>query len=113
MARSSVCRPLVRLGAALLLAGSGGPLRAVPASVPLQCRQQNGPWRACTMVVEQVGQHWWLVIDDDRVEFTHDGTGRMRLRREGGEWRDVESRWAADTSLCWDGICAKGQIPLD
>jgi len=25
----------------------------------------------------------------------------------------VESRWAADTSLCWDGICALGPIPLD
>jgi hypothetical protein len=37
----------------------------------------------------------------------------MRLRQEGGNWRDVEGRWAADTSLCWDGICALGPIPLD
>ncbi|MCS5698690.1 hypothetical protein NZK32_06510 [Cyanobium sp. FGCU-52] len=113
MARFQVCRPLVRLGAALLLAGSGGPLWAAPASIPLQCRRENGPWRACTMLVEEVGQHWWLVIEGERFEFVHDGTGRMRLRREGGDWRDVESRWAADTSLCWNGICAKGPIPLD
>ena len=113
MALFQVCLPLVRLGAVLLLAGSGGPLGAAPASIPLQCRQQNEPWRACTMVVEEVGQHWWLVIDGDRFEFMHDGTGRMRLRREGGTWRDVESRWAADMSLCWNGICALGSIPLD
>lgn len=113
MARFLVDRSLLRLGAALLLALTGGPIGAAPAPIPLQCRQQNGPWRACTMLVEEVGQHWWLVIEGERFEFVHDGTGHMRLRQEGGDWRDVESRWAADTSLCWDGICALGPIPLD
>jgi hypothetical protein len=113
MAPFLVGRPLALLGAFLLLAGTGAPLCASPTAIPLQCRRQSGPWRACTMLVEQVGQHWWLVIEGDRFEFTHDGTGRMRLRQEGGDWRDVESRWAADTSLCWNGICAFGPIPLD
>lgn len=101
-----------RCGAALLLVATALPLQAQPAGIPLECRLEGGPWRACTMLVEQVGLHWWLVVDDVRYEFVHDGRGTMRLRN-GGAWRTVSSRWAEDTSLCWNGICARGEIPLD
>jgi hypothetical protein len=25
----------------------------------------------------------------------------------------VNSRWIESSSLCWDGVCARGDIPLD
>jgi hypothetical protein len=99
-------------GALLLLATSGLPLLAEPVGIPLECRLKTGPWRPCTMLVEQVGLHWWLVVDDVRYEFEHDGKGTMRLR-DGGGWRRVNSHWAEDMSLCWNGLCARGDIPLD
>lgn len=72
----------------------------------------EGPWQPCRMRVEQVGTHWYLLIGNQQVEFRHDGDGLVRVRQQGA-WRSVTSRWEADTSLCWDGYCARGDIPLD
>lgn len=113
MARFLLFRPLHLLGAVLVVVGTARPLLAAPVGIPLECRRVSGPWQPCTMLVEQVGQHWWLVIGAERFEFFHNGSGRMRLRADGGSWRVVESRWGADSALCWDDICARGEIPLD
>lgn len=83
-----------------------------PFTLPLECRIGQGPWQPCRMQVVQMGLHWYLLIGDQQVEFRHDGHGLVRLRQQGS-WRAVTSRWEADTSLCWDGYCARGDIPLD
>lgn len=83
-----------------------------PFSLALECRIGQGPWQACRMRVEQVGLHWYLLIGEQQVEFRHDGGGTVRLRQQG-YWRSVTSRWEEDTSLCWGGYCARGDIPLD
>jgi hypothetical protein len=81
-------------------------------TLPLECRIAQGPWQPCRMRVEQVGTHWFLLIGEQQVEFRHDGRGVVQLRHQGA-WRPVTSRWVANTSLCWDGYCARGDIPLD
>ena len=80
--------------------------------IPLECRLADGPWRSCQMEVIQVGRHWFLQIGADRFEFTHDGTGKVRLLKDG-IWKEVTPRWAEDQSLCWGEVCARGDIPLD
>jgi len=82
-------------------------------SVPLRCQVNGGAWHECQMVVDQVGSHWQLVLGNDRYGFQHDGRGLVRMRRGSGAWSRVEPRWTADASLCWDGLCAQGAIPLD
>lgn len=82
-------------------------------SVPLRCQVDGGSWRDCRMVVNQVGTHWQLVLGNERYGFRHDGRGLVRMRRGSGAWMPVEARWSAEASLCWDGICAQGAIPLD
>lgn len=84
-----------------------------PSSVPLQCRLHQGPWQQCRMDIQVLGLQWDLVIGDQRLEFRHDGRGTVTMQRPGGPKQSVSSRWAEDTSLCWDGVCAKGAIPLD
>ena len=81
--------------------------------VPLQCRLASGPWRNCNMRVERLGEHWWLELGGRLIEFRHDGHGGVTMRWPGGPWRPATSRWQADGCLCWDGICARGAIPLD
>ena len=102
--RLSLAVGLVVLGAASL---------AAPLSIPLECRLGEGPWRHCSMQVEQIGIHWTLVVEGERYEFRHDGRGSVRMLSSGEGWRPVSSRWNEDTSLCWDGVCARGDIPLD
>ena len=91
---------------------------AVPEGllIPLECRLEQGPWQDCQMRVDQVGAQWWLLIGERQLEFRHDGSGTVTMQGgpgEGGGWRPVSSRWEEDASLCWNGICAKGDIPLD
>ncbi len=83
-----------------------------PAGIPLQCRLGEGPWQACRMRVEAVGAHWVLLVGERRIEFRHDGSGTVTMQ-EQGQVRVVTSRWLEDHSLCWDGTCARGEIPLD
>lgn len=79
----------------------------------LQCRLGNGPWQPCRMEVQDVGLRWALRIGEQRIEFRHSGDGTVRMQKGAGPWQPVTATWQPDTSLCWDGICAKGDIPLD
>jgi hypothetical protein len=65
------------------------------------------------MEVVQMGSHWTLVVGEQRLEFRHDGRGAVTLHSGAGPWRMVTSRWEKQSDLCWDGICARGAIPLD
>jgi hypothetical protein len=84
--------------------------RAQP--IPLECRLVPGNWQACQMDIKTTGHHWFLVVAGERIEFQHDGSGRMRKGRNG-VWQDVTPRWSEDGSLCWDDVCVRGTIPLD
>jgi hypothetical protein len=106
---------LVPLGAALLIAMPGA-RAAAPATtaqaIPLECRLEEGPWQACRMEVKSIGSQWAMVVGGQRWEFRHDGHGNVTMQRPGGTWQPVSSHWDSD-SLCWDGVCARGAIPLD
>ncbi len=98
-------------------AGQGGaPAEAEGAGlVHLDCQVAGGPWQPCDMQVESVGESWKVLVGPHIYEFLHDGTGTVRMRQAPGSapWRTVESSWTADAALCWDGLCARGDIPLD
>ncbi|MAR07473.1 MAG: hypothetical protein CL862_10260 [Cyanobium sp. NAT70] len=85
------------------------------ASPPqLECRQSDQSWSLCRIGQRLPGEDWFLEIGPQRVDFLHNGSGRMTMRiGEKGIWQSVEPRWTADQSLCWGDICARGQIPLD
>lgn len=80
--------------------------------IPLECRIAEGPWQSCLMEVIHLGRHWFLLIGSERFEFIHDGTGQVRIGKKG-VWVEITPRWAADQSLCWGPVCARGDIPLD
>jgi len=109
--------PLLALAAFLAAAISQGQLAALAlpqgSGIPLECRLGDGPWQSCRMEIQEVGSHWFLLVGEQRVEFRHDGTGAVRMQKDTSGWRPVNSRWNEDTSLCWDGVCARGDIPLD
>lgn len=84
-----------------------------PHAIPLLCRLKQQDWRPCSMVVDKVGQHWYLQLEDQRFEFRHNGDGRIQMVRPGDGWHTVESDWDAEGNLCWGQVCAKGDIPLD
>lgn len=87
---------------------------AAGASDPLTCRLQQGPWLPCTMQLDGNGLGWRLRIGAQlSLQFRHDGHGRVHMRRGSEPWQPVQARWLADASLCWDGVCARGAIPLD
>ncbi|MEB3200042.1 MAG: hypothetical protein VKK62_05910 [Synechococcaceae cyanobacterium] len=96
-----------------LLSGNDPALAAEQRMFPLQCRLGNGPWTACAMEVEQIGLEWQLVIGGRRIRFRHDPRGPLRMQEPGRDWRSVDSRWEDSRDLCWDGVCARGDIPLD
>jgi hypothetical protein len=109
---------LVALAVLLLAAGAGagighGARGPTPGALPLECRLGDGPWQACWMEVIEVGRHWVLRVGPRQLEFQHDGRGGVRMQRDGGPWRPVTARWQAPRDLCWDGLCARGEIPLD
>jgi hypothetical protein len=37
----------------------------------------------------------------------------MVQMRASAAWIPVESTWIAGPALCWNGVCAQGDIPLD
>ena len=86
---------------------------AMPAQ-RLTCRLMAGGWQPCTLRLDPDGMGWQLSIGSQlSIRFHHDGRGRVRMQSESQPWRLVEARWLADASLCWDGVCARGPIPLD
>lgn len=84
-----------------------------PQSIPLDCRLADGPWQPCTLTIVALGEHWWLQVGGERLEFRSDGRGGISLRGRGGVIRTVQPVWASDQALCWDGVCTKGELPLD
>jgi hypothetical protein len=91
--------------------GAGEPA----GTVHLDCQLAGGPWQPCDMQVESIGERWRVQVGSRIYEFLHDGSGTVRMRQaRGGEgWREVQSSWTADAALCWDGLCTRGDIPLD
>lgn len=87
--------------------------RGETASPVLQCRQAGEHWSACRMIEHQPGEHWFLDLGAERIEFRHDGRGQVRMRVGEGRWLTVEPRWESDQDLCWGAICARGELPLD
>ncbi|MEB3335688.1 MAG: hypothetical protein VKP70_11965 [Cyanobacteriota bacterium] len=90
----------------------GGLAHGQVPPVPLECQVGQGSWQACQMEIVEPGTHWFLTIGKRRLEFRHGGTGRMRMGQDG-RWREVTPQWRDDRSLCWDGVCVRGEIPLD
>jgi hypothetical protein len=112
-------RPHLFLGmlAATQLVAGPTAWAAVPTAshlaIPLECRLAEGPWQACRMEVVSIGSEWALVVGGQRWEFRHDGRGSVTMQHGEAAWRPVSSRWVDNNSLCWDGVCARGAIPLD
>ena len=74
----------------------------------------EGAWEPCTLHLDRDGMGWKLTIGSQpSIQFLHDGLGNVRMRGGAGGWRKVEAHWLADSSLCWDGVCARGEFPLD
>ena len=84
-----------------------------PLRLPVQCQLSGGPWQQCTMTIQRAGEHWWLQVGAQQLEFRSDGRGQISLKEPSGLTRVVYPRWAEQQALCWDGICAKGEFPLD
>ena len=93
--------------------GVGG-VAAQVQRVPLRCRLAAGPWKDCVMRIEAVGHRWQLELAGQQVDFRHDGSGLVEMRRQtSGRWSTVPSRWSEEQALCWGDVCALGQFPLD
>jgi len=82
-------------------------------NLPLECQLKAGPWQPCTLTIEQMGAHWWLQIGEQRLVFHSDGRGSVTLSDPTGVSRTVQPVWTAQRELCWDGVCTKGDFPLD
>lgn len=115
----TAARSVVGVMAALLVgwllvdAGTAPRARAQGQVAALQCRLGSGPWQPCRMEVQDVGLNWVLRVGEQRIEFRHSGDGAVRMQKGSAPWQPVTATWQPDTSLCWDGVCAKGDIPLD
>jgi hypothetical protein len=91
---------------------SGQAAHGAEPPIALECRVGAGSWQSCQMEVSDPGRRWALVLGRRRYAFEHDGTGKMRMTVDGRQ-REVTPRWDSHGSLCWDGVCARGDIPLD
>ena len=99
--------------ASMALAAQASAQAREPFSVPLECQLESGGWHPCTMTVERIGEHWWLQVGQRRLDFRHDGQGRIELHEGSGPPREVSPSWSSQQALCWDGVCTKGNLPLD
>lgn len=103
--------PWLTLGTLLCHGAAAGAQAAL--TVPLECRIGSAPWSPCTMTIQRFGEHWWLQVGAQRLEFRSDGRGSITMRDGSGSQRAVHPIWREPRSLCWDGVCAKGDLPLD
>ena len=73
-------------------------------------------WQPCAMVVEAGGGlisiRWTIVLGPRRIDFRQDGSGMVQMRASAA-WLPVETTWIDGPALCWNGVCAQGDIPLD
>lgn len=97
---------------------AGGALERPLEPIALRCRDGSGPWSDCSLLVERLGERWSLLLDGQRLEFRHDGRGAVTMQRPSPAdplpaWIPVEARWTDDPALCWNGVCAQGELPLD
>jgi hypothetical protein len=98
---------------ALLMQPLSARAEGLPGPVPLRCQIRGGPWRDCQMRVQRLGEQWTLVVGRQHYAFRHDGKGSIRMQAGKEPWVQVQPRWNDDAALCWDGICAQGDLPLD
>ena len=107
--------PRLALRLCCLLGLSGGAVCSAEriGPVDLECSLDQGPWHPCQMRVQQVGELWQLQFSDELIRFQHDGQGHVRMRRGVRDWITVQPLWREDSALCWDGVCARGELPLD
>ena len=103
------------LASMLLGAELGMASLARPAvNVPVECRQQHQEWQNCRYESDHSGSSWQLAFENKTVRFHHDGSGRMKMQlNDNGDWTGVQARWIAERTLCWNDVCARGEIPLD
>ena len=84
------------------------------AAISMECRHAHQVWSPCNVVSEQPGARWELAFNDQIVRFQHDGSGTIEMQiGEQSAWTKVQGRWTPDGSLCWNTVCARGNIPLD
>lgn len=84
------------------------------AADAMECRNANQAWSPCRYVSEQPGARWELAFSNQVVRFQHDGSGTMQMQiGDQTPWAEVQTRWSADGTLCWNTVCARGDIPLD
>ena len=91
--------------------------------VPLRCRLGDGPWQNCSLEVDSPGERWAIQVGGRRIGFRHDGSGTVTMNDsppgepaipgQPGAWVPVETTWISGPALCWNGVCAQGDIPLD
>lgn len=65
------------------------------------------------MEVEQPGERWTVVVGKRRIGFRHDGSGTVQMEDPARGWMPVDTFWITGPALCWNGVCAKGDLPLD
>lgn len=68
------------------------------------------------MVIDSIGEHWWVLVGSRRFEFRHDGHGKVTIvegRPPPRTTGPVTPQWRSEGVLCWDGFCVEGPIPLD
>ncbi|MFZ9288586.1 MAG: hypothetical protein ACO24E_08290 [Vulcanococcus sp.] len=46
------------------------------------------------MTIQRAGEHWWLDVGQQRLEFRSDGRGQISLIEPTGVRRVVSPRWA-------------------
>ena len=108
----SVFRIQIWTAALLLIGSSADGSSAAAASV--RCRIALQDWSPCRMVASSPGERWVLTWNQQRVEFVHDGSGRMMMRvGQAEDWLEVQPLWTVDHSFCWSSVCAKSVIPLE
>ena len=115
MASVQLLPPAALPAAWVVAVALGSPaLQAQPRlEVPLECQLRGSAWQPCTLTIERLGEHWWLQVQGERLEFRSDGRGRITLIDAAGARQAVQPIWTAQQALCWDGVCAKGDLPLD
>ena len=55
---------------------------------------------------------WTIELGPRRIVFRQDGSGIVQMR-SSASWIPVETTWIAGPALCWNSVCAQGDIPLD